>query len=859
MRFVIWSDWHLYHGWPEFNPTEKEGTSRWLNIQLDVWRQIHRIGKTEHVVASLCSGDIFHKRSYLHTTVVNAVLNLYKHELDYMSITCGGNHDRYSEHISAVSILNAIDKAKVIPYGPYNSFGIVDPKTNETVTIYGALPGGEIPKPTAPGTNILLAHGGLNGATMPNGFELEGGYNVEDFKDYSICCLGDIHRSQIHRNVLIPGAPMQHNWGDRNTECGCWLIDTNPAFLIEDESVWSKVGTCWAKFIPLKSPRFIVVTKENWDTTIAKEQDDENYYDFRLLDDITPDLKHELKRRFPWSYVTVTKRPQQASTPLLTSSRHNTTDEILRAYFDNRVKRPELKEVFLQRALQYLTTAAPTQISRGHKQVEFLWVKAENFMPFGNVHLDFRTMKTGLYQVTGGSDDETSVNNGTGKALTLDSRIKTPKGWITMDDAVVGVKVQTPSGQVALITKTSDVIEADIYRVTMSDGRYVDCSPEHLWSVKSYRWDQRKRFNEKLPRVISTLELKAFVEDAQKRQSFYNIFIPRIRHPIVEPLDLPISPYLLGALLGDGGMTQTALTFTSADSSMVERVSKELEVFSSILVQTSSLKPNFCYRIKSLQPRTGKTLRGDRFGIKRALATLGLLGCHSWEKSIPEIYMEASVDQKLELLRGLFDTDGAVGKTQDVSFSSTSRKLAEQVQYLIRSMGANAVIATRKPRCNGKVCRNAYYVGIRYPTPRDLFTLERKRCRLAAAKTQYAGEGLRVSSVVFLGRDKVKCIAVDDPEQLFITNDFITTHNSTFSVEVICYTLFDRLARTASRSRDALIHDPQHAGNGKNLFTEVGLSVGGTTFIIQRYRKHSLGTGSRILVEESQPTSPLAA
>lgn len=424
MKFLAYGDIHIHHGWPEFNPQTDRGTSRWLEIQLDVWRQIHRIAEEQKVASTLFAGDLVHKRSYIHTTVNNTVLDLYKKELKVHETLISGNHDRLSPEFNAVQALDGINELVTILDSPKGN--VTDPppyKVFGNTVVYGISPGGKViqPLPTK-GVSILLAHGVLNGATAPNGFELEGGYNLEDFKAFDLVILSDIHKKQIHRNVLIPGAPMQHNWGDRNTECGCWLIDTEPKIpdgsegLVKPDAGWEKVGTCWAKFIPLKSPRFVVVTKENWDTTIAKEQDDGNYYDFRLLDDITPDLKHELKRRFPWSYVTVTKRPQQASTPLLASSRHNTTDEILRAYFDNRVKRPELKEVFLQRALQYLTTAAPTQISRGHKQVEFLWVKAENFMPFGNVHLDFRTMKTGLYQVTGGSDDETSSVNGTGKS-----------------------------------------------------------------------------------------------------------------------------------------------------------------------------------------------------------------------------------------------------------------------------------------------------------------------------------------------------------------------------------------------------------------------------------------------------------
>ena len=86
-------------------------------------------------------------------------------------------------------------------------------------------------------------------------------------------------------------------------------------------------------------------------------------------------------------------------------------------------------------------------------------------------------------------------------------------------------------------------------------------------------------------------------------------------------------------------------------------------------------------------------------------------------------------------------------------------------------------------------------------------------------------------------------------EETTLTNSI---GKSALTTEVICFTLFDKLARSSTRSKDRLIHDPHRTGNAKGLLTEVGLRVDGKTFIIQRFRKHpELGTGVRLLTEES--------
>lgn len=429
-RLIAYSDHHWSHNWPEFNSQEADGRTRWLNVQLRVWHQIHQLARQHKAVCVVSGGDTFHRRSYIHTTVNNTVLDLYK-ELEIPEVLCGGNHGRHSTQFNADDALDHIGLARVVPTPTGEPINFI--QDGEPIHIYGALPGGEIPKPTTLGTNILLAHGMLNGATSQSGFELKGGYTLSDFAGWSCVILGDCHAKQLHGNVLIPGSTMQHTWGDTALDCGCWLVDTqvfngvlSSAPTVREAKVgdvtWYHIGesSIGVRFLPLSSPRFINVNAANFDEVMRATEaqpDTTNYYDFKLETELDQDAYREIKRRCPQSYL-VAKQAETARKPgvVSISSKSSGPQEILERYHTLRVKTAPAKE-FVEEGLRYLLTADPKQKARGHKKLEILWMRAENFGPFRDVRLDITSLTEPLYQVTGTSDDETSTVNGTGKSF----------------------------------------------------------------------------------------------------------------------------------------------------------------------------------------------------------------------------------------------------------------------------------------------------------------------------------------------------------------------------------------------------------------------------------------------------------
>lgn len=237
---------------------------------------------------------------------------------------------------------------------------------------------------------------------------------------------------------------------------------------------------------------------------------------------------------------------------------------------------------------------------------------------------------------------------------------------------------------------------------------------------------------------------------------------------------LPMDPYILGALLGDGHMGLRTLQFSSKDAFMVEQVQKALPA--GLILRHLD---RYDYKIVGSKGKPNPWIN--------LIREMELDGCLSYNKSIPDRYMNGSHAQRLALVQGLLDTDGTVGRIGgSITFCTTSPFLATQFQYLIRSLGGIASLGTRSPTYtyNGerRLGRQAFIIGVRHKIPSSLFRLPRKM-ELCLDDGQYAeGLKLRVMSVESIGEKEAQCISVDHPDRLYVTDDFIVTHNTFLSL-----------------------------------------------------------------------------
>lgn len=364
-----------------------------------------------------------------------------------------------------------------------------------------------------------------------------------------------------------------------------------------------------------------------------------------------------------------------------------------------------------------------------------------------------------------------------GNCLPLDAPILTPSGWTTMGEIQPGDELLTPFGDVTRVSDKYEVKTRPVFEVKLRDGSSSEACPDHLWPVE--RWVSRLSYTgerdekgrrlyvgtgpggktmERIVETISTAELKARVDKGRQVD-----LIP------IEPVMFPekallVDPYVLGAILGDGHINEEGeATFYTSDPEIVQEIERR------------------GYEVARYEVAEGLCPKYHVKGVRADLRELGIAGKRAWEKSVPESYLFGSVQQRIDLLRGLMDTDGTVSRKGEMEFTSSSVQLAQDVQTLVRSLGGRVSINVKtdvhytSPQQSEKIpARDAYRVqNIRLPKINP-FLLERKADRWRDRTRGFN----RVVSVEYVREDEVQCIRVEDERHLYITRDFMPTHNT---------------------------------------------------------------------------------
>ena len=360
---------------------------------------------------------------------------------------------------------------------------------------------------------------------------------------------------------------------------------------------------------------------------------------------------------------------------------------------------------------------------------------------------------------------------GGGKAQPVETKIVTPFGLRKMGELKVGDIISRRNGQFQKVIGVYEQGQREIIELLFADGRKSECCEEHLWNVRRAH-TRNKRFGKSgnygdLWEVMTTSQIINYLDTHKGR-----IYIPNcgdIAFTKSGRGKQEIHPYLLGALIGDGSITSSKSkpTLACVDMEIVEHI----RALGYTVTHIGSEK-SISYSIK------------DDI-VLNALKKYGLYGHRAEGKFIPPIYLYGSIENRQALLQGLFDTDGTINIRGHMEYDTVSEQLAKDIQWLVWSFGGICTMKTKIGSyrlLNGekKVCQKVYRLYIRLRDAKRFFHLSRKKARVID-HIQIGNDNFETAIVGYRRtgiKTQMRCIKVSSPDSLYVTNDFIVTHNT---------------------------------------------------------------------------------
>ena len=365
---------------------------------------------------------------------------------------------------------------------------------------------------------------------------------------------------------------------------------------------------------------------------------------------------------------------------------------------------------------------------------------------------------------------------GLGKALRNDQPVLTPTGYRPIGLLAVGDKVIGSNGQPCNVTGVFPQGKVSTATVRFSDGTEVVCSWDHLWTVTSTRKNKKYLGTHTFTtKEISEAGVLIYEREGTRR---------RFHIPLLKPVEFTskpygFDPYTIGVLIGDGSLTRNPMV--STDHEIIEKIRPYIESIGGTIV---------------LRKEGACGYSGDYYikGVRRELNKLGLIGQRSETKSVPTDLLFGPASDRISLLQGILDTDGTTvggrqGKiTTSVEFITVSKALADQVKFIVETLGGNAstsvVHNTYTLKGEKLTGQTGYRMVLSLPSGITPFTLQRKASKWIP-RSKY--EPYRyIESISDTGKlEEATCISVDAADRLYATKGGVLTHNTIQSIAAV--------------------------------------------------------------------------
>lgn len=412
------------------------------------------------------------------------------------------------------------------------------------------------------------------------------------------------------------------------------------------------------------------------------------------------------------------------------------------------------KDAKLPPLYEHVERKLPTVKDKGWDKVgDFVLREKKDFMPQPGLQENFIRCDSNIIFLCGAAT--------MGKEQPYDAMVLTPDGFVEMGSLSVGDTICGADGGEQKIVAVFEQGVKDVFRFNMVDGSSVESGLDHLWLTRKSIVKKKSVWSVETTRsIISSFDSRNSSYGGVRKISFPTSGAVRYSNP-VEP---SVKPYTLGQLIADGCVSCKPVRVYTLDTESIRRI--ESEGYEVTKMATSKF---------------GYTVRGNN--ILSELRELGIFGHTASNKFIPAECFSYSIEDRISLLNGLMDADGhCMKKTGSVEYSTTSERLAYDVRSLCLGLGYVARVIKKKTSCTYRGENKfsaAYRVRIIANDASKLFFLERKKANANRDKTGTGYDALRhLESYEYVGKKRCRCLLVSNEDHLYVTNDFIVTHNT---------------------------------------------------------------------------------
>lgn len=383
--------------------------------------------------------------------------------------------------------------------------------------------------------------------------------------------------------------------------------------------------------------------------------------------------------------------------------------------------------------------------------------------------LDLDNLTAGFH---GGELTILAARPSVGKAQPLESLVLTPNGFVKMGSLSVGDLIVGSDGLPHKVTGIYPQGILPVFQVSFSDGAKTECCDDHLWFTRS-RSESRRGLSGS---VKNLKEIRESLTVENGSRTNHHI-------PLVAPVeldgtsDLPLDPWVLGAYLGDGCCSEGgSVLLTNREQDVVAKFNKQLPLSDVLSDSVDGLSHRVRRSSRTNKPSDTKTI----------LESLSLVCKDCYNKFVPSAYKYGPREIRLEVLRGILDTDGFV-ENRGVEISTSSKMMRDDITFLVRSLGGLVTVNEHIPTFTvdgvkklGAIAYRMYLWFSNGIVPVSSAKHLAKWKHDKAIRRTLRG----IADVKFVGEKECQCITVDSPDRLYVTDDFILTHNSALAMQI---------------------------------------------------------------------------